>query len=75
MATNKSVKSTAKKSKLTTNVNRIQKTAKTINSEVNKTTGEVIDNVLDNGKQLRTLATKTVKEAGKKVGPLQEHWK
>ena len=48
-------------------MNKIQKTAKNINKEVTKTTGEVVDNVLANGKELRTLATKTVKEAGKKI--------
>ena len=67
MATNKSRKTTAKKTKLETNVNRIQKAAKKINKEVAKTTEEVLDNVMDNGKELRTLATKTVKEASKKI--------
>ncbi len=60
-------KATAKKTKLEKNVNRIQKTAKNVNKEVVKTAGEVVDNVLENGKELRTLATKTVKEAGKKI--------
>lgn len=67
MATKKSAKATAKKNTLETNVNRIQKTAKNINKEVVKTAGEVVENVLDNGKQLRTLAGKTVKEANKKM--------
>ena len=58
---------TAKKTKLTKNVDRIQKTAKNVNKEVVKTAGEVVDNVLSNGKELRTLATKTAKEAGKKI--------
>ncbi|MEO1263260.1 MAG: hypothetical protein AAFZ15_30910 [Bacteroidota bacterium] len=65
MATKK--KTTAKKTNLEKNVNRIQKTAKSINKEVTKTTGDVIDNVVSNGKELRTLATKTIKEAGKKI--------
>ena len=60
-------KATAKKSNLTKNVDRIQKTAKNVNKEVVKTAGEVIDNLVTNGKELRTLATKTVKEAGKKI--------
>ena len=60
-------KTTAKKTKLEKNVDRIQKTAKNVNKEVVKTAGEVVDNVLENGKQLQALATKTVKEAGKKI--------
>ena len=63
MATKKS----AKKTRLETNVNRIQKTAKSINKEVTKTAGTVVDNMLDNGKQLRTLANKTIKDVSKKV--------
>ena len=68
MAT-KSAKATApsQQTMLTKNVDRIQKTAKNVNKEVVKTAGEVIDNVVTNGKELRTLATKTVKEAGKKI--------
>jgi hypothetical protein len=58
---------TAKKNNLTKNVDRIQKTAKNVNKEVVKTAGEVIDNVVNNGKELQALATKTVKEASKKI--------
>ncbi|MEZ4935127.1 MAG: hypothetical protein R2788_23715, partial [Saprospiraceae bacterium] len=63
----KANKETVNKNNLTKNVDRIQKTVKNVNKEVVKTAGEVIDNVVTNGKELRTLATKTVKEAGKKI--------
>lgn len=66
MAT-KSAKATVKKTDLEKNVQRIQKTAKNINKEVVKTAEVVVDNMVNNGKTLRTIAQKTVKEAGKKI--------
>ena len=68
MATKSAKKATtAKTVNLNKNVDRIQKTAKNVNKEVVKTANEVMDNVVANSKELRTLATKTVKEAGKKI--------
>lgn len=66
MAT-KSVKTTAKQTTINKNVDRIQKTAKNVNKEVAKTANDVVENVVANSKELRTLATKTAKEAGKKI--------
>lgn len=57
----------ANKSHLDKNLDLIQKTAKKVNKEVLKTTEEVLDNVAANGKELRALAKKTVKEANKKI--------
>ncbi len=64
---NKTVKKSAKKSNLTKNIDRVQSTVKSVNKEVLKTAGEVVDDILENGKELKTIATKTVKEAGKKI--------
>jgi len=66
MAT-KSAKATVKKPDLGKNVEKIQKTAKNINKEVAKTAEGVVENVVSNTKELRNIAQKTVKEAGKKV--------
>ncbi len=66
MAT-KSVKATEKKTTLDKNVDRIQKTAKNVEKEVVKTANVVVDNVKADSKELQALATKTVKEAGKKL--------
>ncbi len=66
MAT-KSATATAKKTTLNKNVDRIQKTAKSVNKEVAKTATEVVDEVVANSKELKALATKTAKEAGKKI--------
>ena len=70
MAT-KSVKSkakaTAKMPVLEKDIQLIRKTAKKINKEVTKTATELLDDVVTNGKELKKLATKTIKEAGKKI--------
>jgi hypothetical protein len=66
MAT-KSVKATEKKTTLDKNVDRIQKTAKNVEKEVVKTANVVVDNMKADSKELQALATKTVKEAGKKL--------
>lgn len=67
MATKKVSNKTAKQNSLSNNMDKIQKTAKTVNKEIFKTIDEVMDDVVANGQQAKTLATKTVKEAGKKI--------
>ncbi len=63
---NKSVKKNVKKSNLT-NMDRIQDTVKSVNKEVYKTAEEVVDDIVENGKELKLIATKTVKEASEKI--------
>jgi hypothetical protein len=66
MAT-KSAKATAPKTVVNKNVDRIQKTAKNVNDEMAKTANVVVENVVANSKELKALATKTAKEATKKI--------
>ena len=71
MATKKNIQKKAEKTNnkfdFSDSINAIKETAKTVNAKVIHTTGEVLEDLKENGEQLKTLTVKPVKEVYSKA--------
>lgn len=63
----KTVKDAAKKIEMTKSVNKIKKTAKSVNAEVKETAAEIVKEAKANTKALKNIAEKSAKEVAGKI--------
>lgn len=67
MATKTVKKATNNKVELKDSLNKIKSTAKKVNNQIVDTAGDVVEDLMSNGEQLRGVAVKQVKKAIEKI--------